>query len=402
VGYNYLGLVNYYEVAQTKTYTKARSLSRSLMQAGFTIRVNGNFARAMEMARDYVRISKSKDKPVTETASRYKDGRIFNALMGLYKEGIAFSVELYDPSGKMVAGSINLKIGNYILGDTVFSTEGGISYENPNIILNSRTEKDKNGNPKRVKVTSKLVQLDENDLYLVTDVAFMDEMARRGIYLLGTGMTSHYSIDIGAVEWPRAQALALIANLPQKEKALPQLLNPFDYFNEKDLSDLAADSDKKGITPAQFVGGFMSQNAYAIESAKLKGLYPAELKIYVLPAPTVSMEQEGSFKAVRAAQVQAIKILSAKIDPKTYLKNAFVYFDSKMVSGKTDPKAVLSAMTADNSGAQFIENLFDSTIGGPKLTFLKAANLKVVLSPNLDTDNLSVGHHRRGHHAPYQ
>lgn len=118
------GVVTYYNVFESgsNTIRKILNQSRSLQNQGYTILFNGNFIESLNMARTQKRLERDEIGNLIGVVanSRYRDPETYNLALDSFKIGDSFSVEVRDPKGRLMAGSIGTRNGNLISMETVF------------------------------------------------------------------------------------------------------------------------------------------------------------------------------------------------------------------------------------------------------------------------------------------
>lgn len=118
------GSLSYDDVFHSGSGTIKKTLknARKHSKEGYTYTFNTNFEEALKMAATQERIS---EDPVTkivtiEKNSRYLSEEAQAAAMHNYLAGTAFSIEVRDPSGKLVAGILGERHGNIYAFETIF------------------------------------------------------------------------------------------------------------------------------------------------------------------------------------------------------------------------------------------------------------------------------------------
>ncbi len=118
------GVVTYQNVfeSNSKTIKKIWDQFRSLTNQGYTVTFNTDFRAALEKAKSQMRLEKNAEGGFAGVVanSRYRDPETFNLALKSYEVGDTFSVELRDPQGRLLAGSIGTRNGNLISMETVF------------------------------------------------------------------------------------------------------------------------------------------------------------------------------------------------------------------------------------------------------------------------------------------
>lgn len=104
------------------TIKKVQKNARKHTKEGYTYTFNTNFEEALNMAANQERLS---EDPVTkvvtiEKNSRYLSKAAQEAAMHNYRQGTAFSIEVRDPSGKLIAGILGERHGNVYAFETIF------------------------------------------------------------------------------------------------------------------------------------------------------------------------------------------------------------------------------------------------------------------------------------------
>ncbi|HMN70043.1 MAG TPA: hypothetical protein PKC28_15990, partial [Bdellovibrionales bacterium] len=104
------------------TINKLLKAARSFVNKGGKIEFNRDFKTSLDHARDQWRFGEDKDgnKILVPGSSRYLAPDVYQKAVDAYKAGIAFSVEVRDPDGKLVAGSIGFRYHNVVSMDTIF------------------------------------------------------------------------------------------------------------------------------------------------------------------------------------------------------------------------------------------------------------------------------------------
>lgn len=246
---------------KSSSIQRSRSLAQKLIASGYQIKVNGDFQTAINMARDQMRFEIKDGVKTRVPASRYQSLTLYQAALAMYEKGLAFSVELYRPDGKMVAGSINFVVGNLMTGDTIFHDLEGISF---------------------IDEVGQVHEVEPIDAVKAVDVVTFDQMANGlGIRLLDVGMVSDYSETLKADYVPRDQYLDEISKLPKEPVRLPSILDPYEY-PDLNFAELAKGAKIKGITKSLFLGGMPLHSEYAKAQALKHNLVPAELAIFVV------------------------------------------------------------------------------------------------------------------------
>lgn len=120
------GQLTYQAVFKANSDTIKKVLRRARRQAneGYRYTYNENFQEALNMARDQVRIVENPETGKLETVtggSRYMDAEIYKKALDGFHAGHVFSVEVRDPSGRLVAGILGERAsGNLFKFDTIF------------------------------------------------------------------------------------------------------------------------------------------------------------------------------------------------------------------------------------------------------------------------------------------
>ena len=254
------GILYYSEWEKSDAIQRSRKLARQLTRLGYQIKYNGDYKKALEMARDQKRVIIENNVKRHEQNSRYHSKSLFEAAMQMYEKGMAFSVELYRPDGKMIAGSINFRNGNLIMGDTIF-------YDIDETVYTDEQGKDR--------------EVDAIEYAKLVDVLTMDYMAAAGVKILDVGMVSPYSASIRANYFPRETYLQEIENLPKQPIELPSVLDAFQY-PDLNFAELAKGIQVKGIGKAFFVGGYPLATSHSVAKAAEHRLMPGELAIVVV------------------------------------------------------------------------------------------------------------------------
>lgn len=119
------GVLRYATVFESGSTTNQKSLrnARSLAAKGYTFTFNQNFKEALDMARDQVRLEKDANGVQRKVApnSRYLiHPEVYNKTLAAYHAGHAFSAEVRDPNGRLIAGILGERHGNIVALETVF------------------------------------------------------------------------------------------------------------------------------------------------------------------------------------------------------------------------------------------------------------------------------------------
>lgn len=104
---------------ELKTSSSIVKYAQQIYDAGYTISFNKHFFEALDRLREQVR--KNQDA----SSNRYgnkgdDDSPSMKNILELYHQGLAFSVEVVDPSGHLVAGNISYRRKTLVSSDTVF------------------------------------------------------------------------------------------------------------------------------------------------------------------------------------------------------------------------------------------------------------------------------------------
>lgn len=254
------GLVYYDNFSKGSAAQRGRKLARKLIGLGYEIKVNGDYQKALEMAKDQLRVVEIDGVKTYKATSRYKLKTLFDAISAMYQKDLAFSVELYRPDGKMVGGSINFVVGNLITGDTIFYDIKETSY---------------------VDELGRTVHIDPIEFARLVDVVTFEYMVALGIPFLDVGMVTYYSESLKADLLSREEYLKEINTLPKEPIRLPSILDPYQY-PESGFAELAKGAKVKTFTKSRFLGGLAHVTDHSVARAGEHGLVPAELLIFVV------------------------------------------------------------------------------------------------------------------------
>lgn len=120
------GELNYAEVFESGSTTIKKILNeaKTLARKGYTFTFNQNFQEALNAARDQIRLGKDENGNLVKLASnsRYREPSVYNKALEGYQTGHSFSVEVRDPDGNLVAGTLGERHGNIVAFETVFYT----------------------------------------------------------------------------------------------------------------------------------------------------------------------------------------------------------------------------------------------------------------------------------------
>lgn len=106
------GVIRYSEVEKSSTYkNKIRRASRSYLRRGFRVTFNQAFNPSLEKVANQIR----QDGGSTRYSESYKA-----MLRGLFEAGYAYSIEVWSPDHRLLAGNVGLRFGNLFKGDSVF------------------------------------------------------------------------------------------------------------------------------------------------------------------------------------------------------------------------------------------------------------------------------------------
>ena len=107
----------------SKTIREAMKQAYKLVKSGYRITFNENFRESLDAARDQVHEFKKDAAGVRKgkANSRYEDKTIYNVELEKFEQGRAFSVEVRDPDGKLLAGVLGTRqSGEIVSMDTIF------------------------------------------------------------------------------------------------------------------------------------------------------------------------------------------------------------------------------------------------------------------------------------------
>ncbi len=108
------GVIEYSYTLEGKTYKKLYKKIRTLFRQGHSVTFNKDIDQCLE------KVISQRRKGQPEGSSRYKNENLVNGLKESFAKGSAFSIEVWDSSGKLVGGSIGNRDGNLFSPDTVF------------------------------------------------------------------------------------------------------------------------------------------------------------------------------------------------------------------------------------------------------------------------------------------
>lgn len=160
----------------SETHKKLRKLARSLYKKGFRFTFNRDFEQALRM------VSQQERRGQISGSSRYNDSTFLKETIESFKLGKAFSVEVWDDSGRMVGGSLGVVSGNLYSPDSVF-------YDNQNY---------KNG----------------IDFAKISVLALIQRLHETGIHFVDAGMVTHFTASVKGKYVPGEEFLSLIKSLP--------------------------------------------------------------------------------------------------------------------------------------------------------------------------------------------
>lgn len=119
------GELNYARVFESGSSTIKNVLreARRLISQGYSVTFNTNFIEALNMVRDQARVQKDQSGRLYKMPnnSRYKvDPAVYTQALEAYREGKGFSVEVRDPAGRLMAGTLGERHGNLVKLETIF------------------------------------------------------------------------------------------------------------------------------------------------------------------------------------------------------------------------------------------------------------------------------------------
>lgn len=341
------GMIDYAVWDKSDQIRKYRSLARMLARAGYRFLVNKDFMAALNYARDQVRNGKA--------SSRYQSAPFYNAMVEMYRQGVAFVVDVYAPDGKLKGGVLNLNNNNLIIGDTVYSETSEDIYTDANGKERSLIKViDDNGDEKKI---------DPIDIPRIADVVSIDYFAGLGIRYIDVGAVSAYSGSLLAELETRERYLEIVASLPKGKIDLPEVLDPYQY-PDLDFRELARKGRNFAITGKKFVGGLPLATPYAIERAKAAGLVPGELNIYVVES------------------MEALKSLATKLnDP-----DALYYIGTVAESQETIQQGGAARETMLKIMPEGLKIIKDAEL---RTKLIKPDTLKIIIYPRVGPERIS-------------
>jgi Leu/Phe-tRNA-protein transferase len=167
--------------------------AQNLIKEGGRITFNENFLEALNMARDQYRLGNDGKK--VQNSRLIDDPELYAGMLEMNKLGNAFSTEVREASGKLIAGVISTRAGNIFKGDTIF-------YETPRPPQegeSAETENIKN-RADDAKMAALLVTIRLN---------------RYGIGISDVGMVTETSAKLGCIYVSSAQFAAEVVKLNQ-------------------------------------------------------------------------------------------------------------------------------------------------------------------------------------------
>lgn len=167
----------------SKNYKRARTLAKQLIAKGFRITFDKDFTRALTMVAEQTRLIEGQ----WVANSLYKDPDNFNMTMDSFREGKAFSVEVWNEKGEMVGGLIGLKDGSIYAPESTFYDH--VRY--PEISIGFAK---------------------------IGIVALMDRLKAAGIPFADAGMVTPFTKSMRGELIPGADFLRLRAQIPQEAK----------------------------------------------------------------------------------------------------------------------------------------------------------------------------------------
>jgi Leu/Phe-tRNA-protein transferase len=108
------GVILYADTQKSTSYKNVNARARHLSKTGFKVTFNNDFIQSLNMVRDQDR------KGQNQGSSRFTDPEVYQAMVDEYKNGQAFSVEVWDDKGRLIAGLIGSNMGNLYSPDSVF------------------------------------------------------------------------------------------------------------------------------------------------------------------------------------------------------------------------------------------------------------------------------------------
>lgn len=110
------GVILYANTLDSKNYHRARGLARRLISEGWKIRFNKDFQGALNKVRDQKRLIEGQ----WVANSLYLDKDNYDMTLDAFKNGKAFSVEVWNEKDELIGGLIGLKEGAVYSPDSVF------------------------------------------------------------------------------------------------------------------------------------------------------------------------------------------------------------------------------------------------------------------------------------------
>ncbi len=176
----YRGMIRYEDTLKSETYKKLRKLARSLINKGFQITFNTAYREALE------KIAQQERRGQVSGSSRYMDDLFVQESVQSFLQHKAFSVEVWDPEGRLVGGNVGVISGNLFSPDSVF-------YD---------TQSYKNG----------------IDFAKISVVALMDRLQNAGIGFLDAGMVTPFTASLKGRYVTAEEFLKTLKTLPQDKK----------------------------------------------------------------------------------------------------------------------------------------------------------------------------------------
>ena len=342
------GMIQYDEFSNSPYVRNGRKLARKLIALGYEIKVNADYQKSLDMARDQLRVVKVDGVKKREKNSRYLKKELYDAALAMKDKDLAFSVELYRPDGKLVGGSINFVVGNLITGDTIF-------YD-----LNETTYADELG---------QTVQIEPIEYARLVDVVTFEYMVALGIPFMDIGMVSDYSKTLNGRIFPREEYLGAIQNLSKDEIRLPAILDPYQY-PDSNFADLAKGAKVKALTKSMFLGGYALATEATQAKALAHSLIPGELHIFVVSDSKEAEEHAKShgykdnviyfMSGQNPIQIPTADGAAANELVNLVIKNGAIAVDAKTGKGKLIQAQRFKGILNSKLGTQYMSWKIDS------------------------------------------